>query len=130
MNDITLEDLPKQAREIADLIGLEATLRLVSVYGGMTLSFSSGKGPVRAEIGTRRDIIEKLIGKAKTALLFKHYASEIVYLPRCASALKRVRDVEICSESDEGATLGELAAKHRLTERQVWTILKDSSDKK
>lgn len=126
MNEITMDDLPDQAREIANLVGLEDTLRLVSVYGGMPLAFSDDR---QDEVGTRRDIIAKLLGKKKAATFFKHFANRIVYIPRCASALKKVRNKLICVDSDK-LSVPELVGKYQLTERQIWNILKESADRR
>jgi hypothetical protein len=126
MKGITLEDLPDQAREIAGVVGLDDTLRIVSVYGGMALSFSDD---TQGEVGTRRDIITQLLGKKKATAFFRRFVNRILYIPRCASALKKVRDVEICQKYDRATTIAELVGEYRLTERQIWNILKESADK-
>jgi Mor family transcriptional regulator len=126
MTDIRMDDLPDQAREIADVIGLEDTLRLVSMYGGLVISFSD-EG--QREVGGRRDIIEKVLGK-RARLFFKHFANRTLYVPRCASALKRIRNAQICRDSDAGMSRAELVQKYApLTERHIWRILKESADK-
>lgn len=126
MNDIELKELPDQVKEFVTVIGLEDSLRLVSMYGGVTITFTDDR---RTEVGSRRDLIERVLGKKKAGTFFKHFANRSIYIPRCSIALKRVRDRSICRDSDAGASIPELCMKYApLSDRQIWRILKASAD--
>lgn len=130
MTDLTkiteADPLPEAAREIVTVVGLESAMRLVSVYGGSTISFSDeSRGP---EVGGRRDIIAKLLGPQRAKAFFRHFANRILYVPRCSATLRLIRDRQICAAFDDGASVRELMAEHGLSERSISRILKDTVD--
>lgn len=124
MNDIALEELPELAKEMVSVIGVEDTIRMVKVYGGMTIAFSDERRP---DVGSRRDIIERLIGKKKATAFFRHFANRVLYVPRCVSAINRVRNRQVCTDA-ASLSVPELAMKYQLSERMIWNILKESAD--
>lgn len=122
-DDFNLDELPEQIKEIVSVIGIEDTIRLTNVYGGMTIRFSDESS---RDVGTRRDIIERLLGKKKAPLFFKHFANRALYIARCTNALKGTRDRQIRTDSDV-MQMAELILKWGLSERQIWRILKASA---
>ncbi|MGK4344016.1 Mor transcription activator family protein [Ectopseudomonas oleovorans] len=123
------ELLPVQVRDIADLIGLPDTLRLVEHLGGTTWDFAKGRnrhGQIR--IAALGDIL----GEETAARLTSHLGGEKLYIPKCDAAVRRLRDLEIHRQFEQGLREGvsantlvaELARANRLSDRWVWLILK------
>ena len=129
MNDVALADLPETARDLADLVGLPATLRLVRQLGGT--SFPVAKGRTRMGVA-RFELLAEVVGEEAAETITRHYGGEVLYVPRCHAALQRSRDRAIHARFDErihaGAsanqTVAELAREHQLSDRRVWDILK------
>lgn len=123
------ELLPAQVREIARIVGLPNAMRLVNELGGTSWEFALGAnrdGQIR--IAALGDIV----GEEAAALLTSHMGGDKIYIPRCAAALRRVRDLEINRQFEqavrEGVTantvVAELARAYKLSDRRVWIILK------
>jgi Mor family transcriptional regulator len=69
------------------------------------------------------DLVE-LIGTAATTKLIAVYGGEKIWIPRCAQALRDIRDRRIIAAYDGGQSASRLAREHSLTDRQIYTILK------
>jgi len=110
-----IHDLPESLTDVADAIGLPATLALVEHAGGVRIY-------VPERLSDDHRLVEWL-GRDAAAMLSDAYAGEELVVPRCAEALRRVRNRQIRRERSEGARPAELALRYRLTERQVFTIL-------
>ncbi|MDO9625161.1 MAG: Mor transcription activator family protein [Pseudomonas sp.] len=121
--------LPAHVREIARVVGLPSALRLVSELGGTTWEFAKGtnrNGQIKvAALGD-------ILGEEAAALLTNHLGGGKIYIPQCAAALRRLRDLEIHRQFEqavrEGITantvVAELARAYKLSDRRVWFILK------
>lgn len=114
--EIEARYLPPIVQEIADLIGLPATLKLVEAYGGTRLYVPKRFDPDHP--------IVKLIGHELAALLFARFGGQDQFdVPRCVIAIKAARDKQIRAERRDGTTHARLAVKHGLSERQIRNIL-------
>jgi hypothetical protein len=111
------KDLPPRAAELAEVIGLAATLRLVEGWGGLRQYV-----PAPAHLHADHPLVRQL-GREAARRLAEHYAREKIDVPRCLSALRAARDRRIVAEHEQGASGRELAMRYQLTERQIWTIL-------
>lgn len=121
--------LPRQGQELARLLGLPATLKLVENYGGLTLRIPYGETPLgRAMLA---DIAKRVDHDTARALARKYAATEL-YIPNCKLALVKVRDAAILRDRAELAEQGlserqlvqVLALRYRLCDRYIWRILK------
>ena len=84
--------LPASAQTLADLIGLPATLKLVSELGGRTWSFVKHQRSPRDE----GDALARIVGEREAELLTHHFAGDAdVHIPLCKAALRELRDREI-----------------------------------
>lgn len=113
-----IEELPQSLVDVAEVVGLAATLALVEHAGG-----------VRIYVPERLDDDHRLVtwlGAPAAAQLSEAFAMEELVVPRCAEALRRVRNRQMRRERDQGAKPAELALRYGLTERQVYTILSRS----
>lgn len=121
--DTTIESryLPGILQDLAELIGLAATLRLVEAYGGVRLYVPKRFDPDHP--------IVKLIGHALAVLLVEAYGGEDHFdIPRAIAATRAARDARMRRERTLGATHRELALRNGLTERQVRNILGSEED--
>lgn len=89
-----LERLPKSARDLAGLIGLDATVTLVQEFGGTRLY-------VAAE---RNHRLRELIGERAAELLSRHYGSVELHVPLCP-ALNEVAAVEMYRAGQSAAAI-------------------------
>ncbi|SIS88153.1 Mor transcription activator family protein [Neptunomonas antarctica] len=123
--------LPDSIHEVAAVIGMPATLRLVERFGGTTLPLPRGDNIIgRASLA----VLAKQIGDDDAQKLAHHCAGEPLYIPRCDVALRRLRDLSICDQFAGAVRTGktaikvvaELALANKLTDRWIWKIVKET----
>lgn len=114
---IDITDLPSQAREIADVVGLGATAILVASYGGVRLY-------VPETISADHPLVQ-LIGLDAAQQLAQRFGGDRIEVPRCADALRRVRNRALISDAAR-MSQPELARKYHLTERTVRMIWREA----
>jgi len=114
--------------DMIDIIGAEAFLELVKMFGGRTLAIPAMK---KEEGLLVYEKIADAAGYEAASDLTKNYSGETVAIPKAYHALKLGRDIELLREfenmlDDGSATTAveDLARKYQLTTRQVWNILK------
>jgi len=103
--------LPGIVREIADLIGLHATLKLVEHYPGIEMWVPGNYDPDH--------VLVKIIGHEAASKLVDNYGGESYQMPKCVDAIRAVRNTRICA-SDKSQR--QLAIEHGLTVRQIRNI--------
>lgn len=119
--EIEARYLPGVLQEIAELIGLPGTLKLVEVYGGVRLYV-----PKRME---QDHPLASLIGFDNAATLAATYGGELHFdIPRAVAATRAARDRRIRDDRATGRTHRELALRYGLTERQIRNILGDEGE--
>lgn len=114
---IDITDLPSQAREIADVVGLGATAALVASYGGVRLYVPETIVPDHPLV--------HLIGIEAARLLAQRFGGDRIEVPRCADALRRVRNRALVEDAQH-MSQRDLALKYHLTERAVRLIWRDA----
>lgn len=127
---LELEGLPATAREIAEAIGLPHALRLIEVLGGTTFPVPKRQ----TKLGELRfATLAGVVGVEAADVLVRRYGSTDLYIPRCAAALRRQRDLAIIREYERltatesgNAAVQRLARSYRLSDRQVFNVLKSS----
>ena len=95
---LALDHLPRTARDLVDLIGLPATLRLVEAYRGQTLAIPKGKR-LRGEAQIQE--ISERIGVVATKALCRHHGGTYLSVPSCAAAMRATRDARLQARFDE-----------------------------
>lgn len=103
--------LPASVRDLVEVIGLDAALAIVEARGGVRLYVP--------EAATVDHWLAGLIGLEALAALTEVYAREEIDVPRCAGALRALREREIVAEAEAGASNAELARRHHYTERGI-----------
>lgn len=130
LGQMDLDQLPSMARELAESIGMTKTLRLVEILGGTTFPVPKRE----TKLGELRfATLAQVIGVDAAVVLVRRYGSTDLYIPRCADALRRARDVAICREYDQliesmsgNQAVQRLARTHRLCDRRIFDILKQT----
>jgi len=108
--------LPPLARDIARVIGLAKTLKIVDHYKGTSM---------RVPVKFKPDhVLCKIIGHESAVELVDMFHGETLEIPKCDDAMRLVRN-KLIVESDKIQKL--LAREWNLTERQIRNI-KSKSD--
>lgn len=119
--------LPPIVLEIIDIIGLEATTKLVEAIGGTNFRFTAGVNDC-----PRYQIICEAIGKEKTSLLLERFRNSDEYIPRCEKALRVVKydkfkhDFDYLTQFEKKSArmaLLHLCPLYKITERTGWKII-------
>ncbi|WP_231879816.1 Mor transcription activator family protein [Crenobacter luteus] len=120
--------LPETARLIADLIGLPKALQLIEAWGGTTFPVSKNQ---RRDGQIRYAALAEVVGVDAAAILTRRFGGEVLSIPRCAVAMREVRDRMIRAEFDTLTrehpavhAVNQLARRYQMTERNVWVVLK------
>lgn len=121
--------LPQQIQDIADAIGLPATQRLVEQLGGTTWTVAKG---VRRLGIIRHEALKEIVGEDAAKIMTARWSNVPMYIPKCDTALRRMRDLQINRQFEQGVREGisantlvaELARSNSLSDRQIWKILK------
>ena len=115
---MTIDLLPPVARDLAETIGLDATLALVERWGGTPLWVRPEPWP---ELVT-------VIGQEAAGKLCYAYALCRLDIPRCVRSVRACRDRAILAASAAGATGSDLARAYGLTRRQITKIRRAGRD--
>ncbi|WP_255497675.1 Mor transcription activator family protein [Aquitalea sp. LB_tupeE] len=120
--------LPEMAQLIASLIGLPRALKLIEAWGGTTFPISKNQ---RRQGQIRYEALAEVVGVDAADILTRHFGGEVLAIPRCAAALRAMRNQQIRDSFDTltrhhpaSHAVHQLARQYQITERQVWSILK------
>lgn len=76
LEDLTLEQLDGDSRELAEVIGIDAFKKLVEVYGGSSILYVPNFTNLRVTVRDRRLVQEYNSGKTVKQLARKYQLSE------------------------------------------------------
>lgn len=116
IDDLDVELLEPVLRQLIDLIGFEATMRLVEHCGGTRVSV-----PRQADQNAR---LVGLIGAEKAAVLGRAMSAdgiERILVPKATKAMLAARNRRIVGEL-QVASVAETARRWKLSERSVYYI--------
>lgn len=115
-----MDNLPRSVRDLIEAIGYGPAIALVNACGGRVI-----KVPTSARSdGAMRALLLEVLGEDATARLIAVYRGETIHIARCVAAMRDARDQRIIADYAEGTPVATLARRERLTERQIWTIMK------
>lgn len=115
-----VDELPKTARAIVDVIGLDATIDLVKMFGGDEL-----KVPERIDGVSRAwEALVETIGRAATVQLVEAFGNTRIYVPMCRSALLNLRNQEIVRSYDSGEPFDAIRRRYRVSRSYLFRLLK------
>lgn len=106
--DIDITTYPLIVQDIANIIGLADTIKLLHHYIG-TRMYVPRK--FRSE-----HILHKLIGEVSASLLIDTYGGDTLEIPKCNSALRSVRNAQIINSNQSES---QLSREWNLTVRQI-----------
>ena len=117
-------------RDIIDLIGLDATTRLVEHLGGTSFDMPRGSRDSR-----RLRILQEILGADQISALLEIYGGAQLYIPRCDAALRALRNARFRAEVQGAVAAGNsqkmavqlLAPKYGFSERRAYDILKKTA---
>lgn len=109
-------DLPPVLAAIRELIGTEATLRLVEHYGGLHVD-------VPRRFQDDHPLV-RVLGHEAAAAFVQRFGGTRPYIASLKGPLRVMRNIEISRRYEGGAPVRHLAREHGLSERQIWNILK------
>ncbi|WP_227657393.1 Mor transcription activator family protein [Candidatus Magnetaquicoccus inordinatus] len=115
LGELIKEDLTQSMRDLADIIGLPDTRKIVRKYHG-TRIFIPRTPRVQHHLAT-------LLGMAQAWLLSEHFGGETISVPRMANLLRVQRNRDIVRRYDSGEAVRHLAHEYQLTDRQIYAIL-------
>lgn len=110
-----LDLLPDELRQIAEEIGVEATLKLVSARGGTFLYVPKDMAPDRTLV--------RLIGMEAAEKLGKLYAGERIEIPRALGWRLAIRDMLIYQKS-KAHSQSQLALANGMTVRSIRNVIR------
>ena len=129
MNLEELQDLlPQTVQQIAALIGYPSTMALIEKLGGTT--FPIGKG-IHSLGSNRLNMLRQAIGSDNTNKLIADFGGDLLYIPRCAEAMREWRNRKLVERFDELTeqglsslmALSQICPEFGLSDRHVWNIL-------
>ena len=130
MNLEELQDLlPESVQQIAGLIGFQSTMALIDKLGGTT--FPIGKG-IHSLGVNRLNMLRQAIGYDNTNKLMADFGGDMLYIPRCAEAMREWRNRKLIERFDELTeqqalsslmALSHICPEFGLSDRYVWKIL-------
>ncbi|WP_241768582.1 Mor transcription activator family protein [Mannheimia haemolytica] len=82
--------LPETVKEIVGVIGLPATEKLIKAFGGFSFQFSNGK--------VYFNKLKEVLGQDDAVKLQAYMGACEVYLPRCETALRMLRNQQIYAD--------------------------------
>lgn len=96
--------LPDSAFELVDVLGWPAAMRLVSLFGGVSVSGTSGRA--RERTGGVHQMLREALTEDEVKKLIRHYGSEGFYIPRCDVALRVLRNARFIADLDASVAGG------------------------
>lgn len=129
---MTLENvqhlLPDSIREMAEVIGLPATMRVVDALGGLSVDFPSDP---QAMLPLTVEQQRQVLGDKVLCQLSTYFAGEKLYIPRCETALRAVRNQQFIDNVAEiiedgysmTSAIMQLCPKYKISDRTAWKIL-------
>lgn len=111
--ELDLDLLEPLLRQLVELIGLPATMRIVEAYGGRLLNI-----PRKAD---KNEALVALIGIDKAAILGRALGPDRRLIAKAGAALMAVRDRQILADL-QTKSVRQVARAYRLGERRVWQI--------
>lgn len=119
----TMQDLPGSAHDLIEVIGLQATIDLVGMFGGTEF-----KVPARCGGASRywTELEESLGTEAARKLVTSRFGGTPIYVPMCTAALRYERNRQIVELIRAGMSVERAGRKFRLTKSAVYRIYRRS----
>ncbi|MDH5185200.1 MAG: hypothetical protein OEX12_15060 [Gammaproteobacteria bacterium] len=103
--------LPASVQELIDVVGMADALKIVEERGGTRLCV-----PTKAKYD---HWLAALIGMDGLKVMVEYYRGEEIEIPRCAAALRSLKELKILAQAADGNTNAQLAREYGYTERGI-----------
>lgn len=113
--NLDISDLPESMRSLSELIGLEAVLKLMHLYGGQPVYI-----PSRYKESHK---LAQYLGCDAFKKLWREFGGLSVQIPMGTRAISKARNRMIKAKRQHNSTGAQLARDYKLSQRQVWYIL-------
>ncbi|MDP0232215.1 Mor transcription activator family protein [Glaesserella parasuis] len=119
------EYLPDSVREIVAVIGLPATEKFVKAFGGFSFQFSKS--------AKYFDKLREVLGQEDAVKLQSYMQVGEVYIPRCETALRILRNQQLyadfCHLTETEKLSGRMAImrlcqKYQICDRTAWEVVR------
>ncbi len=129
--------LPDTARVLFEIFKDNSVLiEIVSRFGGCTLHVPSNWPPVGKRPSYKGHPLRKILTPAQMLKVVAHYGGTDLYVPRCTKYMSQMRNSSIVKEfsaktrhgKSTGSTVQWLARRYNLSDRRIWSILKQSTE--
>jgi Mor family transcriptional regulator len=114
ISDRVVAMLPDSLKELAEVIGVDACLVLVEMFGGSRLYVPKSVGEEHRLWCLGNEVLKNLIAI---------FGGNFLQIPRAARLKKWERNQKI-AEAHQNRSIAKIAKEFDLTERQVWAILR------
>lgn len=115
-----MDMLPKTARDLVEVIGLDATIDLVKMFGGDEITV-----PGLVDGDARMwDLLVECVGREAAVQLVEHFGEARVYVPMCQAALRSLRNREIVTAYDAGEPFDAIRRRHKISRSYLFRLLK------
>lgn len=127
MTDDNLDDLPPSVREIAEVIGRRAALRLVGQLPEIVAGVP-GRKSRRTLLYVPKTItpdhrLYQILGPDNAEKLARRFGGEMMHPANCRSVHQRTRDEAVRRMVADGANVSTVSAIMRISPRQIKNIL-------
>lgn len=112
------DELPASLREIQEMFGSDVAMSIKKRFAGIRLFIPKRLSPQHRLIS--------LLGEENARRLSHHFGGETLFIPRDAKSERNRRNREIATRYDAGTPVRMLAQIYKLTERQIYAILKST----
>ncbi|EPW8725653.1 Mor transcription activator family protein [Pseudomonas aeruginosa] len=124
-----VNSLPESLKELAVSFGADKVVELISKVGGRTYYVAEGKTAKGRE---KRNQLAEIVGVDIEAFINERYQGKEIYFPRMKKIETLARNNRIKAKAEEmlgkgmsmRAIVSQLAHDFSLSERSLWTVLK------
>lgn len=117
-----IEQLPATARQLVEIIGLDATIELVKAEGGNELRIPDVVGGA-SRMWAR---LQEIIGDEAATSLVERCRHTGVYVPMCVAALRAERNRDILARFDRGEDFDSIRRRYKVSRSYLFRLLKKS----
>lgn len=115
MTDGAREFLPPKLREIAEVVGVPAAIKLAEHWPGVRLFVPATMTPEHP--------VALAVGLTAAEELSHRYGGETITMPKADAYRRRLRDAKIVEEYSQGKSGRDLALKYGLHENHVYALI-------
>ncbi|CDL80206.1 mor transcription activator family protein [Xenorhabdus cabanillasii] len=125
--------LPDSALQLIDVIGYPATARLISRFGGVTLSAKTGRAAERS--GGVYRLLREVLTDEECKTLMGYLGDAPFYIPRCETAFRSLRNgrflAELTALCQDGLSrrqaMARLCPRYGFSDRIGWKLVSEQA---